>query len=41
VVAVRNGEARVIIRGESEADLFTRDIRYQAVKAEAAKNEKS
>jgi diaminopimelate decarboxylase len=41
VVAVRNGEARLIIRGETEADLFTRDVRYQANKAEASKNEKS
>jgi diaminopimelate decarboxylase len=41
VVAVRSGEARLLIRGETEADLFTRDLRYQANKAEAAKNEKS
>jgi diaminopimelate decarboxylase len=32
VVAVRNSEARVVIRAETEADLFTRDIRYQASK---------
>lgn len=32
VVAVRKGEARVVIRAETEADLFTRDIRYQASK---------
>jgi diaminopimelate decarboxylase len=41
VVAVRKGEARLIIRGETEADLFTRDVHYQATKADAAKNEKS
>jgi diaminopimelate decarboxylase len=34
VVAVRNSEARLIIRGETEADLFTRDLRYQAMKKE-------
>ena len=32
VVAVRNSAARVVIRAETEADLFTRDIRYQATK---------
>ena len=36
VVAVRSGEARLIIRGETEADLFSRDIRFQ----EQQKNEK-
>ncbi|MFM1795619.1 MAG: hypothetical protein RLZZ340_296 [Actinomycetota bacterium] len=30
VVAVRAGEARLVIRAETEADLFTRDLRYQA-----------
>jgi hypothetical protein len=35
---VRNGEARLIIRAEVEADLFSRDIKYQAI---AQKNEKS
>ena len=30
VVAVRSGEARLIIRPETEADLFARDLRYQA-----------
>ena len=34
VVAVRKSEARLIIRGETEADLFTRDLRYQAMKKE-------
>ena len=38
VVAVRNGEARLIIRAEVEADLFSWDIKYQAI---AQKNEKS
>ena len=37
VVAVRNGQARLIIRGETEADLFSRDLKYQATQ----KNEKS
>ena len=37
-VAVRNGEARLIIRAETEADLFTRDLKYQAT---ANQNEKS
>ncbi|MEY4262826.1 MAG: hypothetical protein RLY88_534, partial [Actinomycetota bacterium] len=37
VVAVRNGQARLIIRGETEADLFSRDLKYQAIQ----KNEKS
>ena len=41
VVAVKGGEARIIVRGETEADLFARDLRYQATKAESAKNEKS
>jgi len=30
VVAVRGGSARLIIRGETEADLFARDVRFQA-----------
>ena len=34
VAAVRAGEARLIIRAETEADLFTRDIRYQANREE-------
>lgn len=29
VVAVRDGVARLIIRGETEADLFSRDVRFQ------------
>jgi diaminopimelate decarboxylase len=39
VVAVRDGEARVIIRAETEADLFIRDLNYQATTGH--KNEKS
>ncbi|WP_223695041.1 diaminopimelate decarboxylase [Leifsonia poae] len=31
VVAVRDGEARVIVRGETEADLLARDTAYQPV----------
>jgi diaminopimelate decarboxylase len=38
VVAVRSGAARLIIRAETEADLFTRDLKYQAT---ANQNEKS
>ena len=34
VAAVRSGEARLIIRPETEADLFTRDLRYHANKEE-------
>jgi diaminopimelate decarboxylase len=29
VVAISNGQARLIVRGETEADLFSRDLRYQ------------
>jgi diaminopimelate decarboxylase len=29
VVAISNGQARLIVRGETEADLFARDVRYQ------------
>lgn len=35
VVAVRDGKARLVIRAETEADLFTRDVRYQAEHASA------
>jgi diaminopimelate decarboxylase len=31
VVAVLDGQARLIVRGETEADLFARDIRFQEV----------
>lgn len=41
VVAVRSGEARLIIRGETEADLFARDLKYQATNPAANKSEKS
>lgn len=43
VVAVRNGEVRLVIRAETEADLFTRDLKYQDSKhkAPANQNEKS
>ena len=43
VVAVRAGEVRLIIRAETEADLFTRDLKYQDSKhnASANQNEKS
>ena len=30
VVAVRSGSARTLVRAETEADLFARDVRYQA-----------
>lgn len=41
VVAVQNGQARLIVRGETEADLFARDVRYQAAHAgSASRNEK-
>lgn len=39
VVAVRSGQARLIIRGETEADLFARDLQYQATHGHM--NEKS
>jgi diaminopimelate decarboxylase len=38
VVAVRSGQARLIIRAETEADLFARDLKYQET---SLKNEKS
>ena len=37
VVAVLKGTPRLIIRGETEADLFTRDLRYQSDAAQKAK----
>jgi diaminopimelate decarboxylase len=41
VVAVQNGQARLMVRGETEADLFARDVRYQAAHAgKASRNEK-
>lgn len=43
VVAVRSGEARLIIRAETEADLFTRDLKFQDLKDQTTvnQNEKS
>jgi diaminopimelate decarboxylase len=41
VVAVQNGQARLMVRGETEADLFARDVRYQAAQAgNTSRNEK-
>ena len=41
VVAVQNGQARLMVRGETEADLFARDVRYQAThSSKASRNEK-
>jgi len=41
IVAVKGGEARLLVRGETEADLFARDVRYQAMHSgKASKNEK-
>ncbi len=41
VVAVQNGQARLMVRGETEADLFARDVRYQATHAgKTSRNEK-
>ena len=30
VVSVRDGKAQLLVRGETEADLFARDVAYQA-----------
>jgi diaminopimelate decarboxylase len=38
VVAVRAGQARLIVRGETEADLFARDVRYQEQNQQNARN---
>jgi len=41
VVAVQNGQARLMVRGETEADLLARDVRYQATHAgKTSRNEK-
>jgi diaminopimelate decarboxylase len=41
VVAVQNGQARLMVRGETEADLFARDVRYQAAQVgNTSRNEK-
>lgn len=37
VVAVRKNQSRLILRGQTEADLFTLDVRYQAQHGQAAK----
>jgi diaminopimelate decarboxylase len=29
VVAVRNGKVRLVVRGETESDLLSRDVKYQ------------
>jgi diaminopimelate decarboxylase len=38
VVAVLGGQARLIVRGETEADLFARDVRYQEQQNQSARN---
>jgi diaminopimelate decarboxylase len=38
VVAVFNGQARLIVRGETEADLFARDIRFQEIQKKIGKD---
>ncbi len=38
VVAVRDGQARLIVRGETEADLFARDVKFQEQQAKTARN---
>ena len=40
VVAVTGGQARLIVRGETEADLFVRDIRFQEQQKNLPKNGK-
>ena len=41
IVAVKGGQARLLVRGETEADLFARDVRYQAMHSgNASRNEK-
>jgi len=40
VVAVRDGQARLIVRGETEADLFVRDVRFQELQKNLPKNGK-
>jgi diaminopimelate decarboxylase len=40
VVAVRGGQARLIVRGETEADLFARDVRFQEQQKNLPKNGK-
>lgn len=38
VVAVIDGQARLIVRGETEADLFARDVKYQEQQNNTARN---
>jgi diaminopimelate decarboxylase len=38
VVAVLDGQARLIVRGETEADLFSRDVKYQEQQNKTARN---
>jgi len=40
VVAVQGGQARLIVRGETEADLFVRDVRFQELQKNLPKNGK-
>jgi diaminopimelate decarboxylase len=40
VVAIRQGQARLIVRGETEADLFARDVRYQELLNSLSQNGK-
>ena len=40
VVAVQGGQARLIVRGETEADLFVRDVRFQELQKTLPKNGK-
>jgi diaminopimelate decarboxylase len=40
VVAVSNGKARLVLRGETEADLFSRDLRYQSLNLSGVNNDK-
>ncbi len=40
VVAVRSGQAKLIIRGETEADLFARDVSYQEIAKSSTQSEK-
>lgn len=40
IVAVRAGKARIVVEGQTEADLFTKDVRYQQLKAKAAGGDK-
>lgn len=39
VIAVRDGQARIVIQGQTEADLFTKDVRYQQLNSAAGDRE--